>query len=128
QLAAELPPIRGDRVQLQQVMLNLIMNAVEAMREPGATPRRLRITTRETASGGTDVVVEDSGPGLDDDDLERVFDAFYTTKPDGLGMGLAICAAIVRAHGGKLWASRGAARGAVFRVTLPGAAASNTLV
>jgi C4-dicarboxylate-specific signal transduction histidine kinase len=113
------PAIRGDRVQLQQVMLNLIMNAVEAMRAQDDA-RVLRITTRETASGGAEVVVEDSGPGLDPDDLVRVFDAFYTTKDDGLGMGLAICRSIVRAHGGKLWATGGKGRGAVFRFTVPG--------
>ena len=120
QLAPDLPAIEGDRVQLQQVMLNLVMNAIEAMRTQDVAPRRLRITTRETAWGGAEVIVEDSGPGLKSDDLVRVFDAFFSTKPNGLGMGLTICHAIIAAHGGKLWATHGAARGAVFRFTVPG--------
>src|SRR5262249_23683414 len=119
QLASDLPRIEGDRVQLQQVMLNLIINAIEAM---GAAPegeRHLRITTARSGSSDVLVAVQDSGPGIGPADLDGIFSAFYTTKPDGLGMGLSICRAIVEAHGGRLWATSGA-EGALFQLTLPG--------
>ena len=119
QLASDLPRIEGDRVQLQQVMLNLIVNAVEAM---GAVPvgaRHLLISTARTDSDGVLVVVQDSGPGIDATALDAVFSAFYTSKPDGLGMGLSICRTIIEAHGGRLWATSGP-QGARFQFTLPG--------
>jgi signal transduction histidine kinase len=119
QLAEALPPIHGDRVQLQQVLLNLIINAVEAMSSVSERPRELRICTADDPSGGVRVTVRDSGPGLSPDRFDRVFDAFYTTKPSGMGMGLSICRSIVEAHGGRIWASRGAGPGAILQFTLP---------
>jgi signal transduction histidine kinase len=114
-----LPLIEGDRVQLQQVILNMIMNAVEAMSGIIEGPRELRISTETEASGAVCVTVRDSGPGLDPQRVERVFEAFYTTKPNGMGMGLAICRSIIEAHGGRLWASANEPWGAVFQFTLP---------
>ena len=114
-----LPRIRADRVQFQQVILNLIMNAIEAMSEIGEGPRELLIRTDETASEGVLVTVADSGPGLSPEGFERLFETFYTTKPSGLGMGLPICRTIIEAHGGRLWASAEAPRGAVFQFTVP---------
>jgi PAS domain S-box-containing protein len=120
-LAEALLPVEGDRVQLQQVVLNLILNAVEAMSTVEAGPRELLISTEQTQTGGVLVSVRDSGPGIDPDHLDRVFEAFYTTKSSGTGMGLSICRSIIGAHGGRLWADTNASRGAVFRFTLPGA-------
>jgi PAS domain S-box-containing protein len=119
ELADELMLIEGDRVQLQQVMLNLIVNAFEAMGMRGEGSRELRIATGKSGSGVVIVSVQDSGVGVSPSDLENIFDAFYSTKPGGLGMGLLLCRAIVEAHGGKLWASAGAAGGAIFQFTLP---------
>jgi PAS domain S-box-containing protein len=113
------PLIHGDRVQLQQVVLNLIINAVEAMSGVREGERQLWISTGRDASRGVLVAVRDSGPGLDPTSVDRLFEAFYTTKPDGMGMGLAICRSIVEAHGGRLWASTNTPRGAVFQFTLP---------
>jgi len=118
-LAQDLPFIRGDRVQLQQVILNLIINAVEAMAETSEGPRELQITTGESGWDGVVVAVRDSGPGVAPANLKRVFDAFYTTKPSGLGIGLSICRSIVDAHGGRLWASANLPRGAVFQFHVP---------
>ena len=95
QLAEALPLVQGDRVQLQQVILNLIINAVEAMSGVGEVPRELLISTGKAESDGVLVAVRDSGPGLAPASLERLFEAFYTTKPDGLGMGLSICRSII---------------------------------
>jgi PAS domain S-box-containing protein len=120
-LAEALLPVQGDRVQLQQVVLNLILNAVEAMSTVEAGPRELLISTEQTQTDGVLVSVRDSGPGIDPDHLDRVFEAFYTTKSSGVGMGLSICRSIIDAHGGRLWADANASRGAVFRFTLPGA-------
>jgi PAS domain S-box-containing protein len=119
QLVEGLPHILGDRVQLQQVILNLIMNAIEAMSEIKEGPRELLISTSEAESGGVLVAVSDSGPGLPQAGVERIFDAFYTTKPAGLGMGLSICRSIVEAHGGRLWAQPNEPRGTVFSFTVP---------
>jgi len=119
QLAESLPPIFGDRVQLQQVILNLIMNAVEAMSEVSAESRGLLISTGQAEAEGILVAVSDSGPGLPQDSPQRVFDAFYTTKPSGLGLGLSICRSIVEAHGGRLWANPNEPRGTVFSFTVP---------
>ena len=112
--------VEGDRVQLQQVVLNLILNAVEAIEAVEMGPRELLISTNQE---GTNVhaAVHDSGPGIDSMHLERVFEAFYTTKPSGTGMGLSICRSIIDAHGGQLWVETNEPRGAVFRFTLPGA-------
>jgi len=119
QFADGLPFIQGDRVQLQQVMLNLIINAVEAMTEMGEGSRRLLIGTRKEGSDGFLVTVQDSGPGLRPDRLDNLFDAFYTTKPDGMGMGLSICRSIVESHGGRLSAGSHDGPGATFQFTLP---------
>ena len=117
-LADGLLHVQGDRVQLQQVLLNLILNAAEAMGSVlGA--RDLLISTQQDQTGVL-VAVRDSGPGIDPAHLESVFDAFYTTKPSGTGMGLSICRSIIGAHGGRLWAEANEPRGAVFRFTLPG--------
>jgi C4-dicarboxylate-specific signal transduction histidine kinase len=118
-LAPRLPMVQGDRTQLQQVILNLILNAIEAMGDLDDGTRELWISTETEASGGVLVTVRDSGPGLDPADVERVFQAFYTTKPKGMGMGLAICRSMVEAHGGRMWASANESRGAVFQFTLP---------
>jgi PAS domain S-box-containing protein len=117
-LSEGLVPIHGDRVQLQQVVLNLLLNAVEAMGSVEATPRDLLISTKQDHTGVV-VAVHDSGPGLDPSHLERVFDAFYTTKSSGMGMGLSICRSIIEAHGGRLWATRCEPRGALFQFTIP---------
>jgi len=106
-------------VQLQQVVLNLMVNAIEAMRGVGDGLRELGISTTVARSGDVLVTVRDSGPELDAASLERVFEAFYTTKPGGLGIGLSICRSIIEAHGGRLWACVSAPRGAMFQFTLP---------
>ena len=118
QFAKGLPPVQGDRVQLQQVLLNLIINAIEAMRDVGEVERELLISTHNEPDG-VSVEVRDSGPGFAPETLERVFEAFYTTKPGGLGMGLSICHSIIEAHGGRLWASANLPRGASFQFALP---------
>src|SRR5258707_1800849 len=119
-LSEGLFPVHGDRVQLQQVVLNLLLNAVEAMGSVEAAPRELLISTRQDH---TDVLVavHDSGPGIDPSHLERVFDTFYTTKSSGTGMGLSICRSIIEAHGGRLWAEANEPRGTIFQFTLPAA-------
>ena len=119
QLADGLPRISGDRVQLQQVILNLIMNAIEAMSGVEEGSRELLISTVEAESEGVLVAVSDSGPGLPQASLARIFEPFYTTKSSGLGMGLSICRSIVEAHGGRLWATPNEPRGAVFSMMLP---------
>ena len=119
QLAEGLPHIQADRVQLQQVILNLIINAIEAMRDVGAGSRRLLITSGKDESGGVVVFVQDSGLGLPTESRDRLFDAFYTTKPGGIGMGLSICRTIIEAHGGRLWATSNAGLGATFQFVLP---------
>jgi PAS domain S-box-containing protein len=119
QLSEGLPRISGDRVQLQQVILNLIMNAVEAMSEVSDGSRELLIGTSEAESGHVRVAVSDSGPGLPQADAEHLFEAFYTTKASGMGMGLSICRSIVQNHGGRLWAKPNEPHGAVFYVMLP---------
>jgi C4-dicarboxylate-specific signal transduction histidine kinase len=119
QLSEGLPHILGDRVQLQQVILNLIMNAIEAMSEVKEGSRELLISTSEVKSGSVLVAVSDTGPGLSQTSPERIFEAFYTTKSSGLGMGLSICRSIVEAHGGQLWATPNDPHGAVFCMMLP---------
>jgi signal transduction histidine kinase len=119
QLAEGLPLIQGDRVQLQQVILNLTINAVQAMSAVSEGARELLISTGKDASGGVLVTVRDSGPGLNPESFDRLFDAFYTTKPGGMGMGLSICRSIVEAHGGRIWASLSAAPGTTLQCILP---------
>jgi PAS domain S-box-containing protein len=113
-------PVHGDRVQLQQVVLNLLLSAVEAMGTVEAEPRELLISTRQDHTGVL-VAVHDSGPGIDPEQLDRIFNSFYTTKPSGTGMGLSICRSIVDAHGGRLWAEANEPRGTIFQFTLPAA-------
>jgi len=112
--------IQGDRVQLQQVVLNLILNAVEAMGSIEAETRELSIRTKQDQTGVL-VAVGDSGPGIDPEHLDRVFESFYTTKSSGTGMGLSICRSIIDAHGGRLWAEASKPRGVVLQFILPGA-------
>ena len=119
ELASDLPPVLGDRVQLQQVILNLIINGLEAMAKGSEGARELTVRSSKDDSDNVTVAVRDSGEGLDEANLERVFDAFFTTKPEGMGMGLAICRTIIESHGGRLWAAANSPRGAVFQFTLP---------
>jgi signal transduction histidine kinase len=118
-------PVQGDRVQLQQVVLNLILNAAEAMGSVEEGPRELLISTEQSPPNGVIVAVRDSGRGIALEDLERVFEAFYTTKSSGVGMGLAICRSIIDTHGGRLWAGANEPRGAIFQFTLPSAGESS---
>jgi PAS domain S-box-containing protein len=118
ELADGLPLVHGDRVQLQQVLLNLIINAVEAMNGVSHGARELLISTRTAESGGVLVAVRDTGPGLAPAANERIFDTFYTTKPQGLGIGLSICRSIIDEHGGRLWATANVAHGATFHFTV----------
>ena len=118
ELAAGLPPVLGDRVQLQQVILNLILNGIEAMASVTDRPRELLISSRQHESDKALVAVRDSGVGLGGKDLEKIFDAFYTTKSKGMGMGLAISRSIVEDHGGQLWAAPNEGPGATFQFTL----------
>jgi signal transduction histidine kinase len=119
ELAEELPPLVGDRVQLQQVVLNLILNAAEAMGSVVDRPRRLLIATERDGGHSLKVAVRDSGIGLDPEVGERIFDAFYTSKKGGMGMGLSIARSIVESHGGRLWATPNEGPGATFLFTLP---------
>jgi PAS domain S-box-containing protein len=125
QLAEGLPRVQGDRVQLQQVLLNLIINAIEAMRDVGEDERELLISTCSEPDG-VSVEVRDSGPGFVPAELDRVFEAFYTTKSSGLGLGLSICRSIIEAHNGRLWASPNAPRGAIFRFIAPARPAASS--
>jgi signal transduction histidine kinase len=118
-LADGLPFIDGDRVELQQVLLNLIINALEAMSGVSDGVRELLISTGKADAGCVLVAVSDSGPGFAPHNAERIFAPFYTTKPTGLGMGLSICRSIIEAHGGRFWASANVPRGAIFQFTVP---------
>jgi signal transduction histidine kinase len=121
ELAEGLSLVHADRVQLQQVVLNLVINAIEAMSGVSERQRKLLISTGkvEGDADGVLVAVRDSGPGLDPASLERLFEAFYTTKPGGLGMGLSICRSIIEARGGRLWAEANEPQGAIFQFTAP---------
>ncbi|HTG62908.1 MAG TPA: PAS domain S-box protein, partial [Terriglobia bacterium] len=119
-LADGVIPVLGDRIQVQQVLLNLILNAAEAMSSVEGGARELLISTEPDQTGAL-VALRDSGPGIDAQHLDRVFDAFYTTKSSGTGMGLSICRSIIDAHGGKLWGEANEPRGAAFQFTLPAA-------
>jgi C4-dicarboxylate-specific signal transduction histidine kinase len=114
-----MPLILGDRIQLQQVILNLIINAIEAMSGVSENPRELVVRSEKDGSQGVLVAVRDSGPGLDPESLDHLFTAFFTTKAKGMGMGLAISRSIIEAHGGRLWATVNQDRGATFQFTLP---------
>lgn len=118
QLERDLPRVRGDRVQLQQVILNLIINGLEAIAKNKDGERELSVSSAVDEENNVIVAVKDSGEGLDSANLERVFDAFYTTKPEGMGMGLAISRTIIESHGGRLWATPNSPKGAVFQFRL----------
>jgi C4-dicarboxylate-specific signal transduction histidine kinase len=118
-LVTGLVPVNGDRVQLQQVVLNLILNAVEAMSSVEEGAHELSISTKQNEASDYVVAVRDSGPGIDPEQMEGVFAPFYTTKTGGIGMGLSICRSIIAAHGGRLWAEANQPRGAIFQFTLP---------
>jgi C4-dicarboxylate-specific signal transduction histidine kinase len=109
----------GDRIQVQQVVMNLVLNAVEAMALVEARTRLLLISAAQSRADEIIVAIRDSDPGIEPDQLDRVFDAFYTTKPNGVGMGLAICRSIIGAQGDRLWAATKEPRGAIFLFTLP---------
>lgn len=119
QLSDDLPPLLGDRVQLQQVILNLILNAIEALSATRDGPRELIISSRNDDAAAVLVAIRDSGTGLDPDKLDQIFNAFHTTKPEGVGMGLSISRSIIEAHGGRVWAEPNTPRGAVLQFTLP---------
>jgi C4-dicarboxylate-specific signal transduction histidine kinase len=118
-LAPDLPPLIGDRSQLQQVILNLILNAKEAMSTVQGQPRELLITTALSESGEVLVAVRDSGTGLDPESVDRIFDPFFSSKPEGMGLGLSISQTIIEAHGGTLWATQNEGAGATIQFTLP---------
>ena len=118
-VARDLPPVHGDRVQLQQVLLNLILNAMDALRSEGDRHRRVAVTARRDGPAILEVSVADTGPGIPAAQIDRVFDPFFTTKTTGIGMGLSISRGIVETHGGRLWVENNADRGATFRFTLP---------
>jgi signal transduction histidine kinase len=121
ELFSALPQVLGNRIQLQQVVLNLIMNAAEAMDAVRDRPRMLRLKTEPDGLGGVLITVEDSGPGIDPENIGRVLNPLFTTKSGGMGMGmgLSICRSIVEAHNGRLWVSSGGPHGSVFHVLLP---------
>jgi signal transduction histidine kinase len=116
-LGEQLPPVIVNEVQLRQVILNLVMNAIEAMN--AAEPRLLSIKSENTGHHSIRVSIEDTGSGIDPSQANRVFKPLFTTKAHGMGMGLAICRSIIESHGGKIWVSAGASRGAVFQFELP---------
>ena len=119
EFAPDLLPVWGDRVQLQQVVLNLVMNAVEAMSSVKERPRELIVRTQNDDAGQVRVTVQDSGKGLDPQSMERIFDAFYTTKQGGMGMGLSISRSIIQNHEGKLWAVANEGPGMSVQFTIP---------
>jgi signal transduction histidine kinase len=119
QLAENLPFVRGDVIHLQQVLLNLILNGIEAMSESSASNRQLTIRTACDGEGNVEVAVEDSGPGIQPELLPRLFESFFTTKRHGTGLGLSIVRSIVEAHGGRIWAENSRRGGACFRFRQP---------
>jgi signal transduction histidine kinase len=122
-LAANLPKVAADRVQVQQVLMNLMHNGIEAMKETGGV---LTVKSQLNQEGQIQISIQDSGPGLPVGKIDQIFDAFFTTKPQGSGMGLAICRSIVDSHGGHLWATSNEGRGAVFHFALPAAPRETT--
>ncbi len=121
ELSPNLPAVKGDRIHLQQVLLNLVVNGMEAMTNPPSEKRRLTVRTNRVSDGVVEVSVTDSGPGIERDNLPRIFEPFFTTKASGIGMGLSISRKIVEAHHGRISAENHPAGGSIFRVTLPGA-------
>jgi signal transduction histidine kinase len=119
ELSDGLPPVRGDRIQLQQVILNLIMNGSEAMASLANGSRELTVIAQRSGADGVLVAVRDSGVGVDPQYVNRIFDAFFTTKPTGMGMGLSISRSIIEAHGGRIWAAPNDGPGLTVQFTLP---------
>ena len=119
ELSGDLEAVMADRIQVQQVILNLVMNGIEAMSASTDRPRMLRVCSRIEGPGSVLIAVTDAGTGLDPTKVDRIFDAFFTTKPEGMGMGLSICRSIIEAHGGRLWASPNLPYGSVFQFTMP---------
>jgi two-component system, LuxR family, sensor kinase FixL len=118
-LAPHLPEVLADRIQLQQVVINLVVNAIDAMKDVTDRPREVEIRSQPYEGDKVLIAVQDTGSGIEPDKANRLFDAFFTTKPDGMGMGLSICRSIVGAHGGRIWASANAGPGATVQFTLP---------
>jgi C4-dicarboxylate-specific signal transduction histidine kinase len=114
-----LPRVLADRVQLQQVIFNLVMNAIEAMNSTAADSRVLLLRSETIETGECVVAIEDSGPGIEPETLKRIFEPFFTSKSKGMGMGLSICRSIIEAHGGQLSAASAKSRGAIFEISLP---------
>jgi len=125
-LSADVPEIMGNRVQLQQVILNLLINAVDAMDSVTDSNRMLKVTANRQEPSGVLITIEDSGPGTAPEDMSRIFEPFYTTKPQGMGMGLTICRSIVEAHEGCLVADPSRLGGLAMRISLPGNANGRT--
>jgi signal transduction histidine kinase len=124
ELASDLPPVLADRVQVQQVVLNLMNNAIDAMSPITDRAHVLRVRSAIHDGNGVSLSVEDSGVGIDPKNAERIFDAFFTTKANGTGLGLAICRSIIEAHGGRLSATAAEPHGSVFEVVLPAGVAT----
>jgi signal transduction histidine kinase len=120
ELAADLPSIAGDAVQLQQVVLNLVLNAIQAMDGQEEHSKKLTLVSRREGPHDIVISVRDSGEGIAAHQLDQLFQPFFTTKPGGIGMGLAICRSIVEAHGGRIWATSNVNHGADFQFSLPG--------
>jgi signal transduction histidine kinase len=113
------PCVKGDKVQISQVLLNLAINGMDSVADLDATRRHVRLATRLAEPGWVEFSVTDAGHGIPDDVMKKIFEPFYTTKPNGMGMGLSVSRTIVEAHGGKLWAENAPNHGAVFKVLLP---------
>ena len=124
EFAADLPRVMGDRVQLQQVLINLMINSIDAMRDVDGT-RELTIKSQRGENGQVLILVSDTGVGLPPQHADQIFNAFFTTKPDGTGMGLRISQSIIDSHGGRLWASNNSPRGAIFQFALPATVAAH---
>jgi signal transduction histidine kinase len=119
ELLGDLPQVPANRVQLRQVIVNLLMNAVDAMDAVMDSARAVRIKTEVYDPNYLRIAVEDTGTGIDPKNIDRIFDAFFSAKPNGMGMGLSICRSIIEAHGGRVWVTTNVPRGAVFQFTLP---------
>jgi len=124
-LSASLPTVLGDRTQLQQVVMNLVMNGADAMSSVTSRPRILHVGSSPDTTGCALVAIEDSGTGVDATVFDRIFDPLFTTKPNGMGMGLSICRSIIEAHGGRLWPLPGSPHGTVFQFTVPASVAGS---